>query len=324
MPKDDPMAVPMLFLNTGWMTAYQGLASGDTIHGGGTFVWEQGFGHEMFNFQKSNGRVYGYAHSTGIKLERIGGNKTDDKIDGVLVVWLATHPMGGSFVVGWYRNATIYRKCQPAPPASSRTYDGKEFEYFVTVAASDATLLAPDDRTYPIKRQVKGWLGQYNVWYADNPREHRELRRNILKYVKTRRPPRGAKQARQPDPVLRCRVEEAAMTVTVNYYSALGYAVDRRDKDNLGWDLDATLGKRELQLEVKGLSGSVTCVELTPNEYAQMQRLRHTYRICIVTDTLTNPRLAVFAFNAESGQWEDGDGRPLRIQEKVAARCSVD
>jgi Domain of unknown function (DUF3883) len=39
-----------------------------------------------------------------------------------------------------------------------------------------------------------------------------------------------------------------------------------------GWDLEAQGGSDTLLVEVKGLCGSTAIIELTPNEYAQMQR----------------------------------------------------
>jgi len=85
----------------------------------------------------------------------------------------------------------------------------------------------------------------------------------------------------------------------------------------------ATRGNRQLRLEVKGLAGSEICVELTPNEYAAMRKWRYTYHVCVVTDALTDPKLAVFSYSPESGKWQDDRKRTLRISEIVAARCSV-
>ena len=50
--------------------------------------------------------------------------------------------------------------------------------------------------------------------------------------------------------------------MTISYYEKLGYIVTSVERDNVGWDLTAVLGERELKLEVKGLSGSQVVVEL--------------------------------------------------------------
>lgn len=336
---NDPLSVPILFLRIGWMRFYQGLSDDDQIHGGGEFVREHGYGHEMFNFLPFNGRYYGYVRPTsggaayvesvdgaGIKLERMGAAKHANEITGATVVWVSSPPDGGAFIVGWYRNATIYREHQPAPNESNRIYKGEEFGYYVSAATEDAMLLEATARNFPIPRG-KGFMGQSNVWYANDAVHGLAFRKDVLRYIESRElprkvPDRGEKR-QQPDPLLRCKVEKAAVEITVAHFEKQNYVIDSREKDNVGWDLNATCGTRLLRLEVKGLSGSEICVELTPNEYAQMQKWRDSYYVCVVTNALTNPQLAVFGFSPESGKWQDEQKRTLRIAEIVAARCSA-
>ncbi|HEV3006156.1 MAG TPA: DUF3883 domain-containing protein, partial [Pirellulales bacterium] len=77
------------------------------------------------------------------------------------------------------------------------------------------------------------------------------------------------------------------------------------------------------RLEVKGLSGNQICVELTPNEFAQMQNWRDSYCLCVVTNALTDPQIAVFEYSPESGTWQDDQKRTLDISPITAARCRV-
>lgn len=97
----------------------------------------------------------------------------------------------------------------------------------------------------------------------------------------------------------------------------------RHERDNVGWDLEATLDNRKLKLEVKGLSGSELVVELTPNEYTKMNANRDTFRLCTVTSALTQPGLSIFQFSIESGRWETSDCRMLEVTEVVSARCTA-
>lgn len=171
----------------------------------------------------------------------------------------------------------------------------------------------------------QGGIGQANIWYADDPKQHRQFRTDLLRYIETRRsPPPVAPGRAAPDPLHRQRVEEAAVRATWEYYSALGYSLDSVEADHVGWDLNALGAGRHLRLEVKGLSGSRVRVELTPNEYEAMQSCRDSYRVCVVTEALTSPRLSVFAFSAETGRWADANGRPLEIEPMTAARCSAE
>jgi hypothetical protein len=229
--------------------------------------------------------------------------------------------------VGWYKNATVYREWQPPPPGSNRRHNETDCGYYATARAEDAFLLAPDERVFPVPQQEKGTFGQSNIWYADDPEQNRDFRLRVLQYIQTRQVPTpqpdDSSAPRQSDPLLRQRVERIAVETTTAHFASLGYRVDSFEKDNVGWDLDARLGNRQLRLEVKGLSGSGIVVDLTPNEYRSMGQYRDTYRVCVVTNALTAPCLEVFAYSPESRRWESGTGRVLTIQEIIAAQCSA-
>src|SRR3989442_13245280 len=108
----------LLFLKVGWMRRYQGIVAGDRIQGGGSWVEEHGYGYEIYNFQPFRGHLYGFAKAVrgAINLERFGVPDRKDSIGGVTVGWLSTSPEGGTYIVGWYRNAMVYTKYQKAQP----------------------------------------------------------------------------------------------------------------------------------------------------------------------------------------------------------------
>jgi len=325
----------MLFLRVGWMKSYRGLTAGDPISGGGAFVAEHGYGHEIFNFEPDRGYVYGYvqpvrglvnqADGSGIHIERLGASKKDQSISDVLVVWVAKAPEGGCFVVGWYAHATIYRQWQNAVPGANRNYRGEDFGYYVTAAATEAVLLPPDKRLLLIP-QGAGGMGQSNVWFAGDTARHKEIRLAVLRFIATRAVPnseraRKGKSPHQPDTFLKQEVERVAYEIVADHYAKLGYDIHDVQEDNLGWDLTAAYGRRQLKIEVKGLSGGEVCIELTPNEYANMLQYRDSYRVCVVTNALSLPQLAIFAYSQDSQRWEDDDGRELKIDKIIAARC---
>ena len=332
----DAFSVPMIFLRVGRMEHYQGIVDGDDIRGGGAYVVEHGYGHEIFNFQQFQGLVYGYVQPTrgghnrsgeaGINITRLGASASNESVAGVLAIWVATHPEGGACVVGWYRNATVFRNWQPPIPNLGREYAGQEFGYYVTAQSNDATRLPKDERVFSIPQRGQGAFGRSNVWYADDPKEHRDFRLKVLRYVETRKSPEVAPSGvqgipRQPDVYLRQKVEQAAIAAVSSYYANLGYQVDSVARDNVGWDLNAIRGERKLKLEVKGLSGAEIVIQLTPNEYAMMQKHRDSYRVCIVSTALTEPRLEVFSYVPESSRWESSDRRVLSVELIVAAQC---
>jgi hypothetical protein len=92
----------------------------------------------------------------------------------------------------------------------------------------------------------------------------------------------------------------------------------------MGSRLEAVRGNIKLLLEVKGLSGSDICVELTPNEFKKMNKYRDTYRLCVVTNALTTPSLTVFAYSDDIDDWADQRNRDRRLSIKrlIGARCS--
>ena len=278
-------------------------------------------------WEQSRGKFFGYVQPAGerINIQRLGAGPSDERIDGVLVVWLSRNPAGGVFITGWYDNATVYADWQKSPSPSSRRYMGGLFGYYAVAPQASCVLLPPDERVFQVPTGKNG-LGQSLVWYADKP-EHIPFKEQVLKYITDRRIPLAENQdaagGYQPDLMQRRRVEEVAVEMTTQHYMQLGYAVQSVEGDNIGWDLTATLDRRTLRLEVKGLSAITGSVELTPNEYAAMRRYQDSYRICIVTNALESPNLKIFSHSLDTGQWEDNSGISLQINEMVGARLKM-
>lgn len=330
------VVTPMIFFRVGWMRNYMGVSVSDKISGGGAFVESHGFGYEMFNFLPFNNMMYGYVRpirgkgafddGSGIKLERIGGGAADADMGGVLVVWIAKHPKGGTYLIGWYHNATVYRACQTLVGKSNRVFRAKKIGYYASAKSSDCVLLDSISRTFMVPSRTKDFPGTSNVWYADAAATT-SLRQNVVAYIeqhgthKRPRMERSPDPPRQPDPKLRRLVEDAAMAVTASYFERKRYAIKYVHRDNLGWDLEAVCGKRTLLLEAKGLMGSRLCIELTPNELTKMWKHRDVYCVCVVTNALKSPELSVFTYAPEIDTWQDQRGRELVVERRDAARC---
>ena len=161
----------MVFCNIGWMSRYRGLTGQpDKIVGGGRYVRENETGHEVCNFLGCNdGHVYGHVETIRgevdrqIHIENWGG--VGDSLSAVDLIWMATHPdEGGRRVVGWYRNATIFRSRQrfERPPSRQHRLDQID-SYRVRALAKDAHLLTIEDRTLAMPRGP-GWMGQTQWW----------------------------------------------------------------------------------------------------------------------------------------------------------------
>jgi hypothetical protein len=325
-----------LFCNTGWMESYQGNSKADQISGGGSYVTEEGMGHEVCNFYSYKGNAYGYVQPAGgqrsasagsIKLENIvNGNasKDDDFVEGVLVIWTAKRPEGGTFVVGWYKNATVFREYQNFKSTPALHLKNGLNGYRIHARFEDVKLLSVDERTNQVPRKTQGSIGQSNVWYGDS-----EIGRRIALEIdalsKGNRTAHKPKIKRNTDPGHNAKVERAAVELVWTYYEKLGYNLTSVEKDNFGWDLEASLNKTKLRIEVKGLSGSRPNIELSPNEFKAWSEAHHLYRLAVVTAALTSPELHICRYSREHESWQvfSHDDASVDVVEKVAAQVRL-
>ncbi len=158
--------MPILFCNVGWMNHYNGIGS-DSIERGGKYN-QHSTGHEVCNFSNIVGTLYGYVQPTGqIKIEKLGAGKKDDSVSGVTVVWTAGPESGGTVVVGWYKDATVFREAQKITKPSAIQKKNGVSTFRIKAPADKAVLLPVEQRELMIPRAVKGGIGQSNVWFAD-------------------------------------------------------------------------------------------------------------------------------------------------------------
>lgn len=320
----------LLFANIGWMEHYKGNCKADMIVGGGS--WDNKDKHEAFNFQDLNGSCYGYVQAVRgkINLSRIDKSvsKSDAMIDKVLVVWVAKRPdSNGSYIVGWYNNATVY-----ADYHSSKSSARNRYAYNIVAKKDDCVLLPVDLRTMSVPRATtvgKGFLGQSNVWYADYDNiSVQEFRDAVVDYVKKYKVKKNTvvKYQVKVDAKARKAVEEAAIKYVTKEYQKRGYEIVSREKDNIGWDLDATNGRIYLKLEVKGVASSIISVHITQNEKSKMDANKKHYRLCVVINAIKNPQMIVFVWDNSLGKWvsEDDNSIALEIAEIPSYIASVE
>jgi len=314
------------------MDFYKGLSE-DKLQGGGKYVKVHGDGGETFNFKPFRAKMYGYVmpmRGGAIRLERLGATRVTTELSDTTVVWTATHPNGGgTYIVGWYLFATVYRFSQSFSVSKANRPKEVRADYHASALESDVCLLAKDARTFRVPRREKGAMGQSNVWYADRKADFvDEVLEYIKPYTESGHPLKlktssGVKRAHQVDVLKRMEVETKAVERVANHYIALGYEVVSVEKDNVGWDLTASLGKGTLHLEVKGLSGSVLDFEITPNEFRSLQFNKENYRVCVVTDALNAANLSVFSYSEETDFWSDESENVLKFEERIGARAFV-
>ncbi len=327
---DKKTGASYLFCSIGWMEYYKGQSSGDSIRGGGAYVEENKRGGEVCNFLPYHNKVYGYVRvpqRRNINIDRLGANG-QDSVSGVTVIWVAKRPKGGRFIVGWYKDATVYREPKEFNKQSAEHKKNYLTEYSIDTKAQNAKLLPVDERTFLMPRG-KGWIWR-GLWHADLP-ENRPLIQDIAQLIngslqaKNRTHSGRGSWSRSPDPKKNKRVEKSAIDLTCEYYTKLGYSVTSVEKDNVGWDLEAKLHNTTLKIEVKGLSGNTLSVELTPNEYKYFAKKSEDYRLCVVYTALTNPTLMICRYSKEKGQWvvANESSAKVKLKERIGASVTI-
>jgi len=332
---------PIIFFNIGWMQWYRGVTKTDKIKGGGSYVDEHDFGAEACNFRPYRGWCYGYvqapARSDHVRIERIGADEKAEKLDEVTVVWTARRRGWGTVVVGWYRHATIYRRCQSIDRSAQHIRGFKRSLYYVRAREKDCHLVDAENRWFEIPRSrpgKRGGMGQSNVWFAEIAREKpwfKRLEDSIRKEVDpgtTKSPPgkptrKGGGEAgtnRQSDPELRKLVEDTAVASTQRYFEEKGFVVEDIGLERCGWDLTCKKDRRVIRVEVKGTSDRKIVAELTPNEFALFSKCKTNYCLAVVTSALTRPKLNCFWWDPDDEIWMSDSAVKLQIEEVTSAR----
>jgi len=195
--------MPKLFCHISWMWEYKGHhridGQTDQPKRGGRYVVENGEAHECCNFlPDENGMVYGHVETSKdgkngkkgydaqIKIENLGTNKNDPHIDGVDVIWTATHENGGKRVVGWYGNARVYRVRQYHKEGTYPTEQHRRDRvrsYRITAKQEDVTLIAENERNLILNPNgaKKGWPGRSSIFYPSHFPDNEDLNLFIKK-----------------------------------------------------------------------------------------------------------------------------------------------
>ena len=325
----------MIFFHIGWMKQYRGPHDDDPTIGTQGYLQDNKFGHECFNFFPRDGSCYGYV-PRGIDLSNLGASRNDDFVDGVVCVWIAKDPERQvRVVVGWYTSSKVFGSSNHSILPSGNKLDRQNIGYHVVAPEAGCSLIPVSRRTFkiPTSKDKPGGLGQSPVWYGINDR----FRGSIWEYIKNwegrktekkRRStsPGSPRGGRNTDPEQRKKIETIAVDTATDFFRSRdggAYRVVSKEKDNLGWDLEASHPSRTtLLIEVKGLSGEKVYVELTPNEYKQMTSKRHrvNYVLFVVTNCL-GKRPMTYDYRFKNGHWEDADGTVLQLSERIAAVC---
>lgn len=324
----------LIICNVAWMKDYKGVTDDDYPINGGKFIEDHGYGHEVLNFKKFGKFIYGYVQAKDgtININRLDP-EADEYTDNVLVAWRAKSKEG-SVIIGWYKNARVYREEQEPPKRRSFKYQRKTISpgYHIRVLAQDATLIPVHNRVFPVPVTHKGFGSQTFVSYLEkNTNEVKKFKKQLKQYITNvatgdYSPPKKGK--RKPiDQERKLLIEKTAVDKSIEYYRDRGYDIESVEKDNIGYDLLATKGKKNLFIEVKGTSVKKIkdmSIGLTPNEYKKSKLSHQKYRICIVSDTFGNPIVYEFRWTSANEKWFNEHFLiELSVQEMVSANMKI-
>ena len=185
---------PIVFARIADMYYYKGITKKDVPVNGGAYVNETGMAHECYNFSAvefvDEGEFcLGFSMLQSKKgvdpqfhIEKIIGCealKTDELVHNVTVVFCSKAPNSSTMrVVGFYKNATVYREYQ------YQEFPDEYIQAYNFIAAKKDCVLLPyqtrhsDKRWYiPVStnKSTNFGFGQSNIWYATGYKKDKEL-----------------------------------------------------------------------------------------------------------------------------------------------------
>ena len=190
-PRNNKLYTGLVVCRVAYMKYYDGITADDMPVNGGSYVSDTQDAFEKNNFHKyPDGYCYGFvetkykkghmaenAYAKSISLEQINPvYKSKTSIDGVRIVFVALCPtLHKTVVVGWYDNATIYRRRVVEP---NKVYNMK-------CLYKDAHLIPDKERHFEIPRaQVNPYgIGQSNFWYIHNHENARDFEKEMMRYI---------------------------------------------------------------------------------------------------------------------------------------------
>ena len=333
---------PMILFHIEWMPLYESLS--EKIPNP-TFEWTKNGGeaHEAFNFRvERDGRCYGFvqvAEDKTINISRLGNPIADDTfVDGVTAVWIAKHPTeGGLRVVGWYRNATIFRKPQSCPPHMARNFQDGWDVYSVSADAADVTFRSEKQRDIPDLTGLGSIVKRTKQFYISQRQDDfcRKTEAKIWTAIfgeKGERKDKSRRGRATIDAERRKLIEDAAIAHAKSHYGKPGITVKSVEDQNCGFDLLAIPEDGEsLCIEVKGRSISEIRADFSVNEYDHILLMQNDdfrqgeYVICIVTNALDEDSRTLHDYRWRDGKWRHSKtGKPLFRKELTAVRFYAD
>lgn len=166
-----------IFCNISWMKYYNGLTKEDQPKNGGILIKDPSDVFEKDNFRDFNGKCYGYVRTGGsILLEKHFRSVSEGakSLKGVTVVWCAAINDEEARIVGWYRDAAVYKEMVSLP-----LYEEEYIHFNFMAEAKNCYLLPEEDRSFVIKRSKSSTplksASKSSIWYAKSEYGRKEF-----------------------------------------------------------------------------------------------------------------------------------------------------
>lgn len=271
--------------------------------------------------------LYLYFHK-----KKLAANKKVQKGDKVLFYETEQHPDQS-----WLGARAIFACGEVADdagePISPRSYSGKRWWVWKRPIRIEKSVAPAKGVPFSTIRKILGWGPRAKLRRGPmsiDAKTYKEISALLGKTENSGGEPKSSRKSsgfpRQFDVAKRVKTEKRAIEIAYEWYRKRGYSVKSVEKENLGWDLEAHSAGHTILVEVKGLSGRIVSIGLTPNEYSVMQKTtkKAYYRIFVVTGSLgKNPKPHEFFYSSNPPRWENSDGKSLRVQEIISANLTM-
>lgn len=266
----DKILNKIMFVKTGWSDLYEG----GYVLGNHTYLKQiANIGHEIYNFKRTRNGFCAYIPPSAGSCPLLSGRDAEDWF----VVFLARENGNGQLcVVGYYENARIYDKLQIRPEYEYEQFDtdndGEKFQYCIE-SKNAFRMPLERRRDWVIRKDLCKHISSTPLVYVKGPKSKDEPWRKDFVDIAERLLNDDDSYVRpfpNVDTATRRRIEIAAVNKVCEYYEERGFHIVDRQKDNCGYDLLVTKGKKEFHVEVKGSSGDRFRLYLTLNEYNHM------------------------------------------------------
>ena len=200
---------PIIFVRISDMEYYRGITETDVPYNGCSYVKETGEAHECFNFDavESDGEkvCFGFVMQPTVEghvlpqihIEKIVGCKAmkkAEKAEGVTVVFCSSaRGSKCTRVVGFYKNATVYRYHQLAYFSGENGETNYVQEYSFIAKSEDCVLLPRNERCtkanwFVPSSKRDGYdfgMGRSSIWYAEGYESNPKLQKYISDMIES-------------------------------------------------------------------------------------------------------------------------------------------